>query len=81
MLLGYNRDFGKKRADVGIGNSEHTYVSLFLTIEPPLGTAPELKELVSIGSIEISFWVFPGCKIGNICRSVHVTAVFNVRNV
>lgn len=50
MLLGYSRDFGKKKTDVGVGNSENTFVSLFITIEPPLGVAPELKEMVSSSS-------------------------------
>lgn len=46
VLLGYTRDTGKKKSD-STSTSEHSYVSLFMTIEPSLGVAPDVKETVS----------------------------------
>ena len=52
MLLGYTRDTGKKKSEsTGSSGSEHSYVSLFMTIEPSLGVAPDVKETVKIVSV------------------------------
>lgn len=59
VLLGYTRDTGKKKSESsGVGDSEHSYVSLFMTIEPSLGVAPEVKETVRIMKIHNSKNIF-----------------------
>ena len=51
VLLGYTHDTRNTKTDIGLevgmGSGEHTYISLFVTIEPPLTLAEPVKEKVS----------------------------------
>jgi hypothetical protein len=53
VLLGYQHESGKKSSrdgdmEVGVGETNSTYMSLFVTVQPPLTPAEPVREKVII---------------------------------